>query len=392
MPNSITSTPVESFNRSVLEWARKQAAYESEEIDKLLNVEVGTVRGWEKGFSNPNIETLRNLSYLYDIPFAYFFLEILPDEPQLRDYRGVPKEKRRDLSRYTRLSLREFRRLSRLASTLQDITGISTVLKVGAAHSQEDPEQVAEREFARIGIRYDDRQAWASKEEAYRVWREKIESLGIFVFSLPMLSSECRGASIVTARTCAILVNQSDAPAGRSFTLFHEYYHLILHTSRELMICDLYPGNSESFANRFSTSFLVPEKEFIEILETKNLAQYQQWWTDTELSDLADIFYVSRDVIAIRLENLRFAPEGFYRHKREHWDQLFHERGGFGRGGKSKKTYAQDKLGSNFYNLTLNAVRANMLNPVEAALYVGQVRPGRRPWTIKASDVESWIK
>lgn len=392
MTNSLTSEPLESANRLVLEWARKQAAYEPEEVETLLEIFPGTVGAWEGGLQYPTIEMLRRLSYFYDVPFSYFFLEVPPDEPPLRDYRGVPEERRAKLSRNTRLALREFRRLGRLARTLQESTGTPIVLKIGKAYLNEDPEQVAERELKRLGITRSVRRTWLSKEEAYHTWRDAIEALGVFAFSLPMFSLECRGAALIAEKPYTILVNQTDAPAARSFTLLHEYCHLLLETNRELMVCDQFPGDTESFSNRFAASVLVPEDEFLEILKGKKMDRYQAWWSDGDLSGLADDFGVSRDVIAIRLENLDFAPFGFYRQKRERWDKAFKGWGGFGRGGKTKRAYAEEKLGSRFFNLTLNAVRARILPPIDAALYVGQVRAGERPWTVKANDVEIWAK
>ena len=82
----------------------------------------------------------------------------------------------------------------------------------------------------------------------------------------------------------------------------------------------------------------------------------------------------------------------FHRQKRERWDKAFKGWGGFGPGGKSKRAYAEEKLGSHFFSLTLNAVRAGILPPIDAALYVGQVRAGKRPWTVKANDIEIWAR
>jgi len=393
MANSLTDAPSKWANPSVLEWARRQAAYEPEEVESELKISPGMIQTWEHGLEYPDIETLRHLSHLYDVPFSYFFLEAPPEEPSLRDYRGVPKERRVELSRDTKLTLREFRRLNRVARTLQEITGVLIPLKVGKTHLNEDPKQVAEREMERLNITRDIRQTWLTKEEAYRAWRKAIEALGVFVFSLRMSSSECRGAAIVGEKIYAILVNQNDASASRSFTLLHEYCHLLLESNEELMVCDQFPGDTESFANRFAASALVPEDEFFEILKDKALNRYQTWWTDTVLSELAQDFCVSRDVIAIRLENLEFAPSGFYRQKREQWDKAFRSRGGFvPGGGRSKKEYAEDKLGSHLFSLTLNAVQTGILHPVDASLYIGKVRGGKRPWSIKVKDIEGWVR
>lgn len=220
-----------------------------------------------------------------------------------------------------------------------------------------------------------------------------MEALGVFVFSLPMSPLECRGAAISQeSYATAILVNQIESPTARSFTLFHEYCHLMLSTDTQLVMCDHFPGDTESFSNRFASSILLPEDEFIEILKHNGLYRYQDWWTEETLSELAGAFFVSRDVIAIWLENLQLAPAGFYKNKRERWDRHFLAGGGFGQGGKGKKIYTQEKLGPGLFNLTLQAVRTGILHPVNAALCIGEVRGGERPWLIKIKDIESWTR
>lgn len=393
MANSSTAASLESANPLVLEWAREQAAYKLDEVERLLQVSPGTVRAWERGLAYPDIKVLRELSRLYDVPFSYFFLEVPPEEPQIRDYRGVPEDRRKKLSRETQLALREFRRLSGLARALQEVTGKVVPPEIGRAYPHENPEDVARREGERLGITQDLRKRLVTKEDAYQTWRRLMEGLGIFVFSLSMPSSECRGAAISEeSYATAILVKQNDPPTARSFTLFHEYCHLLLATDSQFVMCDHFPGDTESFSNRFASSILLPHDEFVKVLNDKGLYQYRDWWIDATLSELAGAFFVSKDVIAIRLENLELAPSGFYRNKRERWDRLFQKKGGFGPGGKGKKTYAQEKLGPSLLGLTLEAVQTGALHPVHAALCIGEVRTGKRPWRIKVRDIESWTK
>ena len=138
-------------NLSILRWAREQAAYEPEEVAKSLDISLETLRAWEKDLKHPDIDAIRQLSLLRNLPFSYFFLEVPPEEPPVGDYRGVPRERRAKLSRETQLALREFRRLSRLARTLQEVTGPSILLEIGKAYRNENREQVAKREAKKLG-------------------------------------------------------------------------------------------------------------------------------------------------------------------------------------------------------------------------------------------------
>ncbi len=48
---------------------------------------------------------------------------------------------------------------------------------------------------------------------------------------------------------------------------------------------------------------------------------FRESWPDTLLDDIRKPFVVSRDVVAITLEELRLAPGGFYESKRQQWER-----------------------------------------------------------------------
>jgi Zn-dependent peptidase ImmA (M78 family)/DNA-binding XRE family transcriptional regulator len=392
MSSSQTTTQKHRVNPSILQWAREQSVLDIGEVAKTLDIPIETLYAWEQGKGQPDTNTLRELSKLYDYPFSYFFLDKIPKEPPLKDYRGTPKDRRITFSRETLLALREFRRLTRFANMIKQVSGDFREIVIGKASIHEDAEIVAEREAKRLGITNDIRKNWQDKEEAYHAWRETIEKSGIFVISLHMPILECRGAAIMEPPyVAAILVNQTDAVVARSFTLMHEYCHLLLRRERELMVCDQYPSDTESFSNNFAASILVPKISLIQVLKDKGENFYHEWWTDTFLRDLSNNFYVSRDVIAIRLENLEYAPSGFYEEKRRIWYKSVPKKG-YGRS-KNKRLRAEEKFGSRLFDMTLEAVKSGLMHSVDAAIYMGKVGGGEeRPWYIKANDIEKWVE
>ena len=72
MANSVIGVPSKWADPLVLRWAREQAAYEPEQVERELKISPGTLRAWEEGLGHPDIEMLRLLSRLYDVPFSYF--------------------------------------------------------------------------------------------------------------------------------------------------------------------------------------------------------------------------------------------------------------------------------------------------------------------------------
>lgn len=381
------------INAKVLEWAREQAAYLPMEVANMFNVSESIIIEWEEGSKQPEISALRKLSLIYDTPFSYFFLRRLPQVVPLKDYRGTPKEIRRKLSRETRLALREFRRLHRFSRILRNLTKVESKQDLDFLSGKEDIEYIASRERKKLGITTNDKKKWVSKQFTWQTWRRAIEGLGISVFSLRMPPLECHGAAI-SEKPYSILVNRPDAPAAKSFTLLHEYYHLLLCSGDNLFLCDNFPSSTESNPNQFASLVLVSNEEFIAGLEESSMREYKEFWSDSILNDLSIKFWVSRDVVAIRLEQLGYAPEGFYAQRRLHWDSLYKDISGFGLGGKTKMGHAREKMGDSTLSLTFQAVQHGLISAADAASYLGEVRGSRTgsSWNVSVSDIEKWMR
>ncbi|MGB5925565.1 MAG: XRE family transcriptional regulator [Dehalococcoidia bacterium] len=381
------------INAKVLEWAREQAAYLPSEVGHMLNISESSVLEWEEGSKQPEIDSLRALSLIYDTPFSYFFLSRLPRVIPLQDYRGTPKEIRKKLSQETKRTLREFRRLHRFSRILCNLTKMESEQDLDFVSGREDIEGVASKERKRLGITTNGKKEWVNKQYAWQKWRDAIEGLGISVFSLRIPPLECRGAAI-SEKPYSILVNRNDSPAGKSFTLLHEYYHLLLRAGDSLFLCDSFPSSTESNPNQFASLVLLSNQEFLDGLKESNGQGYRESWSDPILDDLSKRFLVSRDVVAIRLEQLGYAPEGFYAARRLHWESSYKDYAGFGRGGMTKGGHAREKVGDLTLGLTFRAVNLGFISVVDAASYLGEVRGSRTggAWNVTVSDIEKWMR
>jgi len=113
-----------------------------------------------------------------------------------------------------------------------------------------------------------------------------------------------------------------EAATGRSFTLLHEWAHLLI--KHPGLVCDFRGqakgANIERFANKFAAEILVPRMEFESYLKQKDLFVKRSRWGDALIDEIRRDFKVSRDVIAILLEEMGLANRGFYRDKRASWD------------------------------------------------------------------------
>jgi len=319
----------------VLRTLREKAGFQYDEVEqqarKLARAHYAAVtrqelESWEQGLASPELEHLETLSEIYSYPVGYFFLHELPQTPFPLGYRGLAAEKENRLSPLTQQTLRRFLDLSDWMAALLEEHEIAWEVTIRPTKVQ-SPERLVEQERERLGFSGQVRGQWGTAEDALTWWRRQIEAQGVFVFEMKLDPAEVRGASRwVVSRFPFILVNHQDAEAatGRLFTLLHEYAHLF--TTQEGITCDFRGSGEEgqgmeSFANRFAARMLLPFEQFRQSLQQAGKPQFKENWSDADLDELRHPFFVSRDVVAIALQEMGLAPAGFYQRKREQWER-----------------------------------------------------------------------
>jgi Zn-dependent peptidase ImmA (M78 family) len=279
------------------------------------------LESWEAGRHEPELRHLEALSQIYVCPVGWFFLPSIPSEPAALDFRGVAPG--------ATVGARGMQTLSRfleLADWAEDVaiqTGQFAAPQIGLARIEDTMHHVVAAERQRLGFHAGARIEWTNNEDAFRWWRRQIENLGVYCFLMRLPVSEVRGASHWGRHGAAfILVNSEDAEAatGRTFTLLHEYAHLILRESR---VCDFRGSRDgekiERFANLFAARMLLDRNEVEERLRELDVHEFRSQWGDGMLDKIRAPFHVSRDVVSIYLEELELAPKGSYRKKRGVW-------------------------------------------------------------------------
>jgi Zn-dependent peptidase ImmA (M78 family) len=325
-------------NPEVLKWARKRLNLTREKVIEearklsrhhYAGVTVRQLAEWEAGESKPELEHLETLAEIYHCPVGYFFLDKAPDEPLPLSFRGLAREKVEKLASTTRMALYRFHELAQWTIYLTDTLGIQWQPNARQREYQpdlRDIDQAVTDKRSHFGWTREVRASLAKgpPEEAFAWWRQAIESEGVFCFSLKLEPEEVRGASLWLSNLPFILVNHQDveAASGRIFTLLHEYAHLI--TAGEGTVCDfrgLQGGqNPEPFANRFAARILLSPNELKERLREIDQDKLREDWHDTLLDEIRRPLLVSRDVVAITLEELQLAPRGLYERKRQRWE------------------------------------------------------------------------
>jgi Zn-dependent peptidase ImmA (M78 family)/transcriptional regulator with XRE-family HTH domain len=345
--------------------------------DAYAPVRAAQLEQWELGEGLPELEHLETLAELYQCPVGYFFLSALPERPSPLSFRGLAPGKEEALSFATRSSLKRFLELAEWVAGSVEEHAIDWPVRLPLPGEEgEDPERLAETERGRLGFSDPVREEWQSAGEAFAWWRRRLEAQGVFCFEFKLEPKEVRGASLwLRGRYPFILVNHQDAEAatGRLFTLLHEYGHLLLERERQGLACDFRgrDGGSglEPIANRFAAHLLLAPARLKEHLVDAGLIGSQvEEWTDAELRRLADRFWVSRDVVAITLEGLALAPDGFYRKKQREWEKRYERWTPWGRGKSLKKWERKAReLGSSTLRVVLKLHELESLPALDAA-------------------------
>ena len=314
------------INPALLVWARKTAGFMVNEVAEKLKVPPERLESWERGIERPTLGKLRKVADIYKRPTAIFYLPEPPETPAPpHDFRSLDEP----TGKYPPallLEIRKARYRREIALDLLDQLGEESIPFELRVTTRDDPDAVAAgiRDMLRISIK--DQFAWKDEYEALRAWRSAVEELGVLVFHTSsnrwhkIEVRKMRGLSIVEEKLPVILINSSDTPNGRIFTLIHEFVHLLLHNGG---VCDLrdydHPASNErrveAFCNRVSGAALVPADHLLDqkiVLEKEG-----EVWMDAELGKLSRRFRVSREVILRRLLTLGRTAQRFYEEKRK---------------------------------------------------------------------------
>jgi Zn-dependent peptidase ImmA (M78 family) len=162
----------------------------------------------------------------------------------------------------------------------------------------------------------------------------------------------------------AILINSRNNRGRRSFTLAHEYAHL-LRADPPTVCAYLLDIPEEHFANQFAATFLMPatdlRKSFVEMIGPYGILP-----TDQDLGRLANHYQVSLEAIGIRLENLELIPKGTTNARIAEWEK----KPTFYRGRKGPRW--QRQLGKEFISLALAAHSEGHISLSKLTKYFGQ--------------------
>ncbi|MEW2522329.1 XRE family transcriptional regulator [Actinacidiphila alni] len=304
----------------ILEWARRTAGYGVAEAARKLSVKEERVLAWENGELAPTVVQLRNIAKLYKRPLAVLLLPAPPrDFDALRDFRRITEASNPSWSPALHA---EYKRALTQRDVLQEIGEISPAsLPVTQEYDfqlarDSDPEAAGLKLREVIGMNSWNSGTVSNPAKALRAAVDAVEGFGISVLqSRDIDVAEMRGFSISEWPHPIIVLNGSDWPRPKLFTLLHELSHIGLNAGG---LCDLHeaaPNRSDSgerverFCNRVAASALMPRALVMADAEVKRTHN----WTLDALAGISARFGASAEAFLLRLVTLGMVEWETYR-------------------------------------------------------------------------------
>lgn len=308
----------------ILKWARDTAGLTPEEAARTLQTKVDRVLAWEAGNEHPSMPQLRKMAAAYKRQLSDFYLPAPPDEAPLpHDFRRLPGDGVFHYTRALRYQLRQARQRRNLAIDLaaeQDVA-LSELPIIQIADATE---RIGGQVRELLGVDMAEQRTWRDPRKSYNAWRSKIEGDGVLVFQVTGVKpSEMLGFSLTEQPLPIIGINRKLAPNGRTFTLVHEFVHVLL---RQSSLCDIEESfvrppqeqKTEIFCNAVAASALVPRDALLAD-PLVNPHRNARDWSDDELLALARNFGVSTHVVLRRLLTFERTTKAFYAQRAAMW-------------------------------------------------------------------------
>lgn len=371
-----------------LRWARVRAAASLEEAAHKCGRSVDEFADWETGTADPPLSALRDLADLFGVPLSAFLLSNPPTTPpptvERRIFAGAQGAQ-------TTISLAKA--LNR-AVAIQELAG-ELLTDIGAESERTPVAQVLATELARdqrgvLGITYDEQRRWDDEYQALRSWRMAVEGQGVFVLQMPMPDAHVRAFSLADDPPIVVL-NRSDYPRARAFSLLHEYGHILLGTAG---VCQ--PGTGrramvsepERYCNTFAGAVLVPSSTLVRDPDALDVRSLEDVPHDATVDRIANRYKVSRGVVWYRLHDVGFISDEVFGRKWDDWGDFYPARAGGGGGGATTAQAVLRDLGPSLTKLVLRASEGGAISPTDASQYmgvsadkIGSIRDELNRWT-----------
>lgn len=361
-----------------MRWARNRADYSQSEVAEIMKVKTQKIIDWENLSASPTVIQARKMADIYGRPFLEFFAKEIPELPEtklvpdFRMRRGSPVDHENKILR----EVQEWGETQRLnALDLFEINGeIPPSVPEGLMATLTDSPETAAAMARRI-LKFSTQEQFnlksQGKDNLVKIIRFKLESTGILILKNSDLGKcNARGLCIYN-EVLPIIILGKEAPNGSTFTLCHEFGHIILQQSaisNGIAQRRSQNNTTENWCNRFAGAFLMPLQALGQFI---NVERRLSEITDGELTRLANKFAVSRHAMLVRLVQLNIVDADYYwQVKRPQFLEEEKNQSSFGRSPYYGLRY-RNRNGDLYTGLVLEAWTNNRITNHNAAEFMG---------------------
>ncbi|MCL1810237.1 MAG: ImmA/IrrE family metallo-endopeptidase [Clostridiales bacterium] len=304
-----------SINADILTWARKELNLSIDDVARKMKKTPNVIEGWEAGSSSPTYAQLEKLAYeIYKIPMAVFFFSEPPESTKVKaSFRTTPDAV---YNRIPSAVLKIFREAEIMIDNLYELKeGLNSIDQWNSLKefAGTDIYVVADNLRKYLDVSVAEQKSWGSSEFALRFWREKVTESGIFIFRNPFKEIEYSGFCLYDEHFPIIYLNSSNSKNRQIFTIFHELWHLLSHTSgidflhdsKTIDFFDKASRDIEIQCNRFAAEFLLPDAEFEKIVSNHEA-------DEKTVATIAAEFSVSRELVLRKFFDYKMVAQSDY--------------------------------------------------------------------------------
>lgn len=380
------AAPQLPYNGAMMEWARNWRGRTLEEAAHKIGVSADRVRSWEVGEDKPTVAMARKLADFYGRSFMEFFYDEKPEIVEsglLPDYRlhkdaDDPRANREILEIQHWAELQRVNALELYEDINEEVPIFPYQLSATIANEVEGfavkAREALNFPFAtQRGMKYKDAQ------DLPNILRSRMEEIGILVLRENALTKFGVSGMTIVQTPLPIIVYATEAPARSSFTLMHEFAHIVL---RESAISGPERDRSgatherrvERWCDKFAAAFLAP-KAALEELRGPPPEHPRENIDDETLAAIARHFKVSQHAMLIRLVDLGYVdPDFYWRIKRPQF--LADERMWKSKGiAKIWVSRIWNQFGHTYTGLVLEALGTGRIQAHQAQRFLGISKP-----------------
>jgi len=362
------------INPAMLKWARETQGLPIDAAANKLGIAIRTLSKAERISGTLSVSQLRKVAEVYKRPKAAFYLEEVPQEVSLPDFRTVQTKQQHELTPEAKLAIREIQEKRMMALQLQELLKMPNSLVYENLFTiYENAEEAGRKLRTLLQITTDGARRSGDLTQVFNYWKTQVEHINVLVFQFGDVDIEVMRGFVVSERPYPTIgVNQRDYPYARIFTLAHEMCHIILNTTGicSVSFSGVTSDSLETFCDQVAGATLVPLDELCTVAADKNLGFADFGSARTAARTLGSYFKVSQPVIARRLHASKLLKYDIYRQVISAIQAEGERAPSRGGGGGYYTTYFS-KNSHRFLSLVFTGLDTNAISAYDAMKFTG---------------------